>query len=72
MLEAVAAAPERRIWELPVIDEDEQRQLLQDWNRTEAEYPREKSIPELFVEQVERTPEPSRLSTEQKNLPTGS
>ena len=34
-------------------------QLLE-WNRTEAEYPRDSTVAELLCAQVARTPEPSR------------
>ena len=32
-------------------------QVLEEWNATEAEYPQEQCVHELFEEQVERTPE---------------
>ena len=35
----------------------ERRQLLYEWNATEAEYPRERCVHELFEEQVEKTPD---------------
>src|SRR5215212_10177343 len=37
--------------------EVERRQVLYEWNATEAEYPREKLVQELFEEQVEKTPD---------------
>ena len=42
---------------LPLLGEAERRQVLEEWNATEAEYPKEKCIHELFEEQVEKTPE---------------
>ena len=35
----------------------ERRQALYEWNATDAEYPREKCVHELFEEQVEKTPD---------------
>src|SRR5205823_8141179 len=54
---AALVDPEIRVSRLPLVNEEERRRLLVDWNRTEAEYPRESSVHELFEAQVERTPE---------------
>jgi amino acid adenylation domain-containing protein len=56
LLEAVAAAPDRRLAELPLLTEPERRQVLVDWNRTEADYPRDRCLHELVAEQAARTP----------------
>ncbi|HYO58747.1 condensation domain-containing protein, partial [Archangium sp.] len=56
LLEGIAAHPEKRVRELPLMREEERRQVLEGWNRTEAEYPREVSLSELFEAQVRRTP----------------
>ena len=37
--------------------EAERRQVLEEWNATRADYPKEKLIHELFEEQVERSPD---------------
>jgi amino acid adenylation domain-containing protein/FkbM family methyltransferase len=42
------------VMRLALLGEAEQRMLLIDWNRTQAAYPDETTIPELFEEQVER------------------
>ncbi len=56
LLAGIAANPDRCIAELPILTLDE-RQLLSEWNDTRVEYPRDKSIHELFEAQAERTPE---------------
>jgi len=48
---------EQRVWEMALLGEGERRQLVEEWNETEASYPREKTVVELIEEQVERTPE---------------
>jgi amino acid adenylation domain-containing protein len=40
-----------------LLKKEEAEQLLVNWNQTQAEYPREKSVHELFEAQVERRPE---------------
>jgi non-ribosomal peptide synthetase component F len=57
LLEAVVLEADRPISELPLLSEAERRQLLEEWNGTARDYPKEKLIHELFEEQVERTPE---------------
>jgi len=53
--EAIAGA-ERPAARLPLLSQEEQALLLVDWNRTEAGYPRDTLIHELFETQVKRTP----------------
>src|SRR5690349_3535970 len=50
LLEAVVDNSEQRIWDLPLLSAGE-IQLLQDWNRTERDYPRE-CVHELFAKQA--------------------
>ncbi|HWM91382.1 MAG TPA: amino acid adenylation domain-containing protein [Thermoanaerobaculia bacterium] len=56
LLGALAADPERPPAALPMLSEDERRQILVDWNRTASPFPAV-SIPELFAEQAALTPE---------------
>ncbi|HEY6351462.1 MAG TPA: amino acid adenylation domain-containing protein [Candidatus Angelobacter sp.] len=53
ILEGVVANAGQRIWELPLLSEQETKQLAR-WNQTRRDYPREKTIAELFEEQAER------------------
>ena len=48
---------ERRIFDFEIITEEEKKQILVDFNDTEAEYPKDKTIHQLFEEQAERTPD---------------
>ena len=57
LLKGVVADPAQRISELPLLTEAERHQLLVEWNATEAEYPADKTLVQLFEEQVERSPE---------------
>ena len=56
LLQEVVSNPDRRVSELAMLPASEREQLLVKWNRTTAEYPREKFFDELFVEQANRTP----------------
>ena len=68
MLEGIAANPDQRLSELPLLTEAEQHQLLVEWNNTSADYPRDKCIHELFEEQVEKTPDAVAVVFEDQQL----
>jgi amino acid adenylation domain-containing protein len=57
LLEGIAANPSQRLSDLPLLTEAERQRLLVEWNATEAEYPAEECLHELFESQVERTPD---------------
>jgi microcystin synthetase protein McyB len=58
----------QRIGDLPLLSEEEQRELLVDWNPTHSEYPRDKCVHELFETQVERTPAAIALASIKEDL----
>jgi amino acid adenylation domain-containing protein/non-ribosomal peptide synthase protein (TIGR01720 family) len=62
ILEAIAAEPARRLSELRILTAAERRQAVVDWNQTDAEYPREAGIHELFERQAAKTPDVVALS----------
>jgi amino acid adenylation domain-containing protein len=57
VLEAMAAAEHQRIEELPLLSDAERRQVVEEWNATEAAYPAGSCLHELFEAQAERTPD---------------
>ncbi|KJB85423.1 hypothetical protein AZ66_24720, partial [Paenibacillus sp. E194] len=61
LLKAVAEQPEQRIGEICILPEQERQLLLHGFNAAEADYPQAKTIHELFVEQVRRTPEQAAI-----------
>ena len=56
LLEGIVADAERSIGSLPLMGEEERRQVLGVWNDTTRGYPSELCMHELFERQVERTP----------------
>src|ERR1043166_5201870 len=56
-LEGMAVNPNARLSELELLGEEEKRRILEEWNATASEYPRDKTIHQLFEEQVERSPD---------------
>jgi amino acid adenylation domain-containing protein len=68
LLEGIVANPEERIWQLPLLTEIEQQQLLVEWNNTQTDYLQDKCIHQLFEEQVERTPDAVAVVFENQQL----
>ena len=56
-LEQMLANPDRGITQVNIITPAEKNLLLYGFNQTEAKYPREKTIHQLFEEQVEKAPD---------------
>ncbi|WHZ27752.1 MAG: non-ribosomal peptide synthetase [Nitrospira sp.] len=71
LLRSALANPQSKLSELPTLTTPERRQMLQDWNRTQREYPQSECFPRLFEAQVERTPEAVALSMGQETLRYG-
>ena len=57
LLEAVAADPEQRLSQLPLLSPRDREQLLVEWNRAPAEIPAAVCVHQLFEAQAEQRPE---------------
>lgn len=68
LLEGIAANPERRVSELPLLREPELRQLLVRWNDTRKSYPQDHCVHQLFAAQVAKTPNAVALIYEAEQL----
>jgi amino acid adenylation domain-containing protein len=67
-LQRLVEAPERPLSELSILTPAESDLLLLEWNRTDRDYPREKTLIELFEEQAMRTPTAEALVCGAKRL----
>ncbi|WP_426811136.1 amino acid adenylation domain-containing protein [Pseudomonas sp. WOUb67] len=66
LLNAMVQHADTPVGELQMLDDEERQRIVHDWNRTQMQYPQERSLPELFEMQVARTPEaPALLFAEQ-------
>jgi amino acid adenylation domain-containing protein len=68
LLGSIAANPEQSIAALPLLSSSERTQLVEEWNRTEVNYPREKCLTDLIEEQAQRTPNAIAVSSEEGQL----
>ena len=57
LLEQIASHPHQPAQKLTYLNEEQYRKIIQEWNETDKDYPRDKTIHELFEEQVEKTPD---------------
>ena len=57
LLGNILREPDRPISRLNMLPPGERHQLLVEWNQTQTQYPEEKTIHQLFEEQVAKTPE---------------
>ncbi|MEW5926454.1 MAG: amino acid adenylation domain-containing protein [Gemmatimonadota bacterium] len=57
LLDGIAADPDRRISDLPLMDAAERRQVLEEWNATARPYDLSRPVHELVFEQARRTPD---------------
>ncbi|HEX7313096.1 MAG TPA: condensation domain-containing protein, partial [Pyrinomonadaceae bacterium] len=74
LLSAATADPSRKVIDLPLLAPDERELILEGWNQTQADYPSDLLIHQLFEEQASRTPDatalvggPHRLSYDELN-----
>ncbi|HEV2735373.1 MAG TPA: amino acid adenylation domain-containing protein, partial [Longimicrobiaceae bacterium] len=67
LLAGLAAHPERRLSEVELLDEDERRQLLQEWSAGAPPFP-PACVHDLFAEQAARTPHAPAVTFEGESL----
>ena len=64
LLRQIVLNPDTCVSELPMLSQDERRQLLVEWNDTAASYPREACLHQLFETQARLTPDAVALICE--------
>ncbi|RKH54315.1 non-ribosomal peptide synthetase, partial [Corallococcus llansteffanensis] len=67
LVEALVAAPERRLSALPLLTEAERRQVLVDWNATREDFP-DACVHTIFEAQVRRAPDARAATFEGTHL----
>ncbi|MGH7394037.1 MAG: amino acid adenylation domain-containing protein, partial [Candidatus Methylomirabilales bacterium] len=72
LLRGIMTKPTQRLADLPLLTEAERQRVVVEWNQTQAPYPRERCIHELFEAQVERTPEAVGVVYEEEHLTYGA
>ncbi|WKZ47158.1 MAG: amino acid adenylation domain-containing protein [Anaerolineales bacterium] len=57
LLHEIAADPTKPVSTYSLLDDLEQQKILVEWNQTQADYPREAGVHELFEAQAKKTPD---------------
>ncbi|WP_253894822.1 non-ribosomal peptide synthetase [Corallococcus exercitus] len=68
LVEALVAHPEAPLASASMLSQDEQRQVLLDWNDTRTHAPRDATLPEQFQAQARRTPDAVALISGEDRL----
>jgi natural product biosynthesis luciferase-like monooxygenase protein len=68
LLQAVLTDQDRPIALLPLLTEQEQRQITVEWNSTKLDYPRHQCVHQLIEAQVEQTPDNVALVFEDESV----
>ncbi|MDP9360621.1 MAG: amino acid adenylation domain-containing protein [Acidobacteriota bacterium] len=56
-LDGILADPDRSLFRLPILEHQEREQILVSWNQTSTDFPRDRTIADLFEEQAAATPD---------------
>ena len=56
LLEEITKDPNKQLSQFEMLSPEEKQQILIDWNQTDKDYPKDKTIHQLFEEQTENTP----------------
>jgi pristinamycin I synthase 3 and 4 len=70
LLKAVVENPEQRVWELPLLTDQERDQLAK-WNQTGRDYERDRNVAELFEECVAMMPNATAVEYAEQELTYG-
>nr|WP_245484125.1 non-ribosomal peptide synthetase [Rhizobium ruizarguesonis] len=72
LVDALEQAPDRPVRELDILPAEERSYLLEELNRTEADYPSDLCVHELFEAQVRRAPDAVALVFEEQSISYGA
>ena len=68
LLKGIVHAADKRVKEQPLLDDDERKQLLVEWNNTASPYPADTRINEFFEQQCRKTPDTTALVFRKQRL----
>lgn len=68
ILKSIVANKDIKICDIDITDEIEKQQVITEFNRTTADYPKDKTLHEIFEEQVRKTPDSIAVMFEEKKL----
>lgn len=57
MLQGIARDPDQLVWTLPLLTDQEQQQMLIEWNTTQVDFPHDKCVHERFAQLTKHNPD---------------
>ncbi|MFD2169293.1 non-ribosomal peptide synthetase [Tumebacillus lipolyticus] len=71
MLQAVASKGDQQLWEIPLLPRAEQQRVIEEWNRTEVEFPLDKQLLDYVEEQAKERSEALAIAAPHKRWSYG-
>src|SRR5262249_6091414 len=68
LIEAAALTPASPVQDLPIVSEAERHRILESWNPAPSEFPRDRTVLDLFEERARAAPESPAVSAAGKTL----
>ena len=68
ILKNIISDTHKKICDMEMLSETDRKLILNDFNATKSDYPRDKTVAELFEEQVRKTPDNTALVFEEEKL----
>lgn len=68
VIKTIAEKPKTKVFDIEMVTEEENGKIFGEFNNTYVEYPRNKTIVELFEDQVERTPDNLAVVSENEEI----
>ncbi|NOQ25909.1 MAG: amino acid adenylation domain-containing protein, partial [Bacteroidales bacterium] len=68
IVSSVIKNPKIKLKDIELLSQEEKQQLLYEFNDTQSEYPKDKTIHELFEKQVDKTPDKIALGFDQEQI----
>ncbi|HEX2926638.1 MAG TPA: amino acid adenylation domain-containing protein [Ruminiclostridium sp.] len=68
MLEQIVETPEQSADQIEILNPEEKKQVIYDFNKTELDYPKLKTIHEIIEEQAEKTPDNQAVVFENQTI----
>ncbi|MFT3764380.1 MAG: amino acid adenylation domain-containing protein [Minicystis sp.] len=68
LLEGAVTRPEAKLWELPILSEEERRRLVVEWNEPALDFPARMCLHAWFEKQVDATPDAPAVTFEGKSF----
>lgn len=68
LLQGIVDAPQTRLYELPLLTIEERQKILVDWNATQADFPADRCLYQLFEAQAEKLPDADAVAFAGRSL----